>query len=343
MYQERRKLQRLCLLLLLVGCRQAPSDVGAPGEDANASVGETDLGSTGQDGAGDTAAAFDGSLGDSAGMPPLAWWLPAASVTCGGVCSNGTACVAGACKSVTCVPTLPAGPMHVMRVQTWDISSPGCDLDGDGSLDNGNWGNVGAFSAASRWNQPIDVSDDGMAILVVGTGVGPVTLIPVTGEVLPSGAFAISADSVDTAAGSGQCPFREAWPATLDASGNITAQGSIASAWSLFPLVPHLSEGTVPVAGFSLDLALATDATGAATGLSGTLCGAYAQKAAVDRSVAFVAALVANDPLLAGWDDPAVIGKLHVADIDTDADGKLDAVSFGHAFVASPISTVGFQ
>ncbi|MCB9740588.1 MAG: hypothetical protein H6747_15095 [Deltaproteobacteria bacterium] len=320
-------------ILLLAGCRAvAPESSAAPS------------GTEGARSNPDVATSASADTSGGPGISAFAGLFPTASITCGGACPAGTACVAGACKTIACTPTMPSGTTYLLHFQAFDASAAGCDLDGDGTTDNSNWQTLDGFLTSQGRSLPSDVSNDGLALLLVGaSGPGPVTLFPVTGEVLPSGAFAISADSVDVDAPVGPCPFRESWQATLGPSGTISLHADIPSAWALFPFAPNPRWGTVPVHDFGLALTLVSDASGAPSKLSGTFCGAYEQKAAVERTVAFISLLIAGDPLLAGMDDPAIAGQLHVADIDTDGDGKPDAVSFGNAIAATAISTVGFQ
>ncbi|MBM4345247.1 MAG: hypothetical protein FJ100_17900 [Deltaproteobacteria bacterium] len=263
-------------------------------------------------------------------------------------CASGQTCNGGACLTPGC--TLPATqPAHAVRAMLWEPmeKDQGCDLDGDGTLDN----EAGKFALAiaGQFPQPggqmthialaADAwKTDGSAFavqLLVGLAAAGQTCSPTDPKA--SCKVAIVPESYDLTAKSGVCPARTVLADGKVKGNQFTAGGPTSLA--------HLPLAPVPMLGW-LPLKLARvqgepTAGPGWTGLhKGRLCGAMV-KAELISALAKVNPLVFESSGVSLPNIQQALEKALTADIDSDGDGKKDAVSLALRFVGGKVELQG--
>ncbi len=263
-------------------------------------------------------------------------------------CAAGEQCDGGKCSKPGC--TLPAAPpVHAIRTMLWSPleSDQGCDLDGNGKPDN----QAGKFAlaVAGQFPQPgwqpthivLGTSDwktDGSSFavqLLVG--------VPAAGQTCSSTdlkascKMAIAAESYDLSAKSGVCPARTQLADGSVKGAQFSAGGATATAQLPVAPVPML-------AWLPLKLARVQGEPTAGPGWTGLhkgrLCGAM-PKAELLAAVGKVNALVFEAGGTTAAQVQLALEKALPVDIDTDGDGKKDAVSLALQFVGGKVELQG--
>ncbi len=287
---------------------------------------------------------------------------------CGVACAPGRICQE---SSGLCVPGIcnvpPPSSTDVQVVSQWQMAAPslGCDLNGDGKIDNqfaafeGMWtqlatqmpgapsSTTAAYSqalatgshvtllAASAWN------DQGKSMSIdVLDGQTPAQSPPCDAE---SGAcsYLATQQSLDLAAQlAGDCPVL-AVVTVANSSG--TLYGQSAGIWRTWLPLPAPQGSSVGLAVHVQGLLVKADVTGPDHWLSssgGWVCGVVTL-AQLQQSVD---ALPANAVVSFGGYQAVktMIGNVFIADQDTNGDGQPDAMSAAFEFTTAPASIQGW-
>ncbi len=351
--------------LVAAGCG---TDSGSSGTGSTADVATTtDAGATGDSaadtgsgvGAGDTGAKADGTTAETSGTDT-------AKVPCGGTCKADETCDAATdkcvakpkvgcdpackageycdlvekkCKAQTCAFPTAWGPT-VQKVSMLKLppGSEGCDLDGDGKVNNALSTALSAFLGQA--NGPLDKSvKDGTIVLAMETAaykadgsdfstnmlVGDVEESNKTCDLVSETAnckYTISPNSYDPKATTPACPAVISFPNMKVKAGKLTGGGS-----------KQIFQFTLPISTFALTLKITqaqlegdvSGTTGWDATKKGKICGALAKK---DIEEAINA--LPEEQLAALGGKAAVaslIGSLLKTDIDADGDGTKESAS----------------
>lgn len=263
-------------------------------------------------------------------------------------CGAGQTCNGGACLTPAC--TMPATqPAHAIRTMLWAPleKDQGCDLDGDGTLDN----QAGQFALAVAGQFPQPGGQLTHIVLAAGDWKTDGTLFPVqllVGVAAPGQACSstdpkasckvtVAAESFDLTAKSGVCPARTVLGDGKVKAGQFSAGGASSSAQLPVAPVPML-------AWLPLKLARVQGEPTAGPGWTGLhkgrLCGAM-PKAELLTAIGKVNALVFESSGTSIAEIQQALDKALPADIDSDGDGKKDAVSLALKFVGGKVELVG--
>lgn len=257
-----------------------------------------------------------------------------------GSCPSGQLCDGVQCVTPSCALPGPASLANANVLVDVAIApaSVGCDLDGDGTIDNaigGPFANSGAgCGAAFSWTAGGSEFPDFVWLPTAWTSGGQSTSLGVVRARKVSSGWMLRAADLDLGANTSVCPW----------------QTSVALTATAGALVGHANSGAPDIAGLHVPASLAT------AGWSGQLVGGVTWDGTKDGVICgvwqpeeiygAVLALVAKAGPVIGMDAQSLMAMVLGVippDIDTDGDGIADGISGAYTFSTKKATVAGFE